>query len=175
MGWLVVGAKVFPGAMQARLHGGNARSQGLGYFGVAAALLHEGHQGAILGTKLGERVAQGVQFLAIDGARLLGNVFMLGSKGKKNAAQLLPAQMIDAGVARKAEQPRFELGGGLKAMEGANHFDEYLLRYVLHGIAATGHGVDKSRDAPLVGDDKIALGDLFAVLGAPDQVDQRGR
>ena len=116
MFWLVMLSQLLAGTMQARLYGGNAGFEGLGDLGVAAALLHEGEQRAVLGTELGKGVAEGVELLAVDRAVGLGHVLVLRRERQEDPAQLLPPQVVDARVAGQPEEPGFELGGGLKAV-----------------------------------------------------------
>jgi hypothetical protein len=175
MVWLIVFPKMFASTMQAGFYRCNARAKGLGDFGVAAAFLDEGEQDAILRPELGEGVAEGVELLGADGAGRLGDVLMLGREREKDPAEFLPAEVVDAGVAREAEEPGLELFRRLKPGEGADHFDENLLRDVLHGVAAPDDGVDESGHPVLVRDDEFALGVGFAALGAADKVDQLGR
>ena len=70
-------AKVFTGAVEASFHRRDARRERLRDFRVTAAFLHEREEGAILRTKLLQRVPQRVKFLAADRARRLGDVFVL--------------------------------------------------------------------------------------------------
>ena len=98
-------AEVFPGAVEPGFHGRDAGGKSFGDFRVAAAFLHEGEQRAILRTELGECVAEGIEFLGIDGARRLRNVLMLVAEGHENAAKFLAAELVNAGVAGEAEEP----------------------------------------------------------------------
>ena len=172
---LVVFTEVLPGAMQPGFHCRNAGGKDFGNLGVTAALLDEGEERAILGPQLRESVAQGVEFLGVDGAGRLGDVFVFGAKGEKNATQLLPAELIDAGVPSESKEPRFKLGGRLEAFKGTNHFYEHLLGEVFDVIRATGHGIDKPGHAMLIIDDELMLGGLIALLSPADQISQRGR
>ena len=97
---------------------------------------------------------------------------MFVAKREKNAAQFLAAELIDAGVAREAEQPRLELRGRLQPIQRADHLDKNLLRQVLDVIAAISHGVDKAGDPVLIRNDKLALRALLAFLGAADERSQ---
>src|SRR5208283_2691840 len=60
---LVVLSKLFACAVEARLHGSDARAEALGDLGVAASLLHQREERAVLGPELGERVAERVELL----------------------------------------------------------------------------------------------------------------
>jgi hypothetical protein len=168
-------AKVFARAMEASFHRGDAGLEGLGNFGVAAAFLHEGEERAVLRPELGERVAEGVEFLGVDRAGRLGDVFVFVTKRQENAAEFLAAELIDAGVAREAEEPRLKLRRRLQTVEGADHLDEDLLRQIFDVIAASGHGVNEARDAMLVGDNELTLGVFVALLSPANKVGQCGR
>ncbi len=168
-------AKVFPRPMEASFDGGDARVERLRDLGVAAAFLDEGEQGAVLRAKLGERVAERVEFLGVDRAGRLGDVLVFLAKREKNAAEFLAAELVDAGVAREAEEPRLELRRGLQTVERADHLDKDLLRQILHVIAASGHGVNEACDPVLVGNNELPLGPLVALLSPADKVGQRGR
>jgi len=168
-------AQVFARAVEASLHGRDAGLEGFGDFGVAAALLDEREERAVLGTELREGVAERVEFLGIHRPGRLGDVFVLVAERQENAAQLLAAELVDAGVAREPEEPRLELRGRLQAVEGADHFDEDLLRQILHVIAAAGHGVNEAGHPVLVADNKLPLGDFVALLSPADKVGQCGR
>lgn len=125
-------AKLLAGTMEARLDGCNAGFERFRNFGMTAPLLHKGKKRAILRSELGNGIAKGIQFLRVNGAQRFRHILMLGRERKKYPAQLLPAQMVDAGVAGQAEKPGFKLRGGLKAVYGADHFDENLLGKILH-------------------------------------------
>ena len=75
-------AKLFAGTMEAGLHGRDACPEGLGDLGVAAALLDEREERAVLGAELGEGVAEGVELLGVHGARGLGDVLVLRGEGR---------------------------------------------------------------------------------------------
>jgi hypothetical protein len=166
---------MFARTVKASFHRGNTGGQYFSYFGMAAAFLNEGQQSPVLRAKLGERVTEGIELLGIDRAAGLGNVFVLIPEREENPPQLLATQLVDAGVAREPEKPRLELRRRLQAIQGADHFDEDLLREVLDVIASSGHGVDKSRDAMLVGDNELPLGEFVALLSPPHKVSQRSR
>ena len=168
-------AKMFARPMEASFHCGHAGLERLGDFGVTAAFLDEREERAILRAKLGERVTQRVEFLGADGTGGFGNIFVFVAERQKNAAQLLAAELIDAGVAREAEEPRFELRRRLQPVESPDHFDEDLLRQILHVIASSSHGVNETGDPMLVSDDELPLGVFFALLSPADKVGQRGR
>ena len=168
-------AKMLTRTVEASFHRDDAGLEGFGNFSVAAPLLHEGEQGAIMRAELRKGVTEGVEFLEIHGAGRLGDVFVLVAKGQKDAAELLAAELVDAGVAGEPEEPRLELGRGLEPVEGADHFDEDLLRQVLHIIAAAGHGENEAGHAVLVGDNELPLGGFVALLSPADKVGQCGR
>jgi hypothetical protein len=113
---LIVLAKLLAGTMEARLHGCNAGFERFCNLSMTAPLLHKGKKHAILGSELGNGIAEGVQFLRVDGAQGLGHILVLGREWKKDPAQLLPAQVVNARVAGQAEKPGFKLRGGLKAV-----------------------------------------------------------
>ncbi len=142
---------------------------------MTAALLDEGEQGAVLRPQLRQRVPQRIELLGIDRARRLGNVFVFVPKWQKDAPELLPPELIDAGVTREPEEPRLELRRRLESVERADHFYEYLLRQVFDVIAPAGHGVNESGDPMLVTDDELSLGAFIALLSSADQIHQRGR
>lgn len=142
---------------------------------MAAPFLHQGEQSAVLRPQLGERVAQGIEFLRVHGARRFGDVFVLLAKREENPAQLLTPQLVNAGVAREPEEPRFELRGSLQANQRANHLDENLLGQVLDVVTSSSHGVNKTGHPTLVADNELMLGDLVALLSPADQVSQRRR
>jgi hypothetical protein len=100
---------------------------------------------------------------------------VLGGEREKNPPKLLAAQMVDARVPGKAEEPRFELGWSLKAVDGADHLNEDKLREVVNGVAPAGHGVNEAGNTTLVADDEIPLGVLLAALGTAHKLHQRGR
>lgn len=162
-------------AMKASFHRCDTGGKYFRYFGMAAAFLHEGQQRPVLRTQLRERVPEGIEFFRIYCAGRFGDIFVLIPKRQENAPQLLPAELIDARVARQPEKPRFELRRGLQAIQGPDHLDEHLLRQVFDVIAASGHGVNKSRDPVLVSDNELPLGVFIALLGSPHEVGQRSR
>lgn len=168
-------AKVLTRPVKASLHRCDAGVESLGNFGVAAAFLDEGKQRAILGPELGERVAERIELLGIHRSGRFGDVFVLLAERQENAAQLLAAELVDARVARQAKEPRFELRGRLQAVERPHHFDEDLLREILHVIAPSGHGVNEAGDPVLVTDNELSLGSFVALLSPADEVGQRGR
>ncbi len=133
-------AKMLARAVEASFHRDDTGLESFGDFRVAAPLLHQREECAIMRAELGECVAKGVEFLEVHGAGRLGDVFVLFAKRQENAAQFLAAELVDARVAREAKEPGLELGGCLQPVEGADHFDEDLLRQILHVIAAAGHG-----------------------------------
>jgi len=172
---LVVFAQVLPGAVKAGLHRRDSGAEGDGDFSVAAAFLHEGEEGAVLRAELIEGMAEGIEFLGTDGTRRLGHVFVLGGERREDPAKFLPAEVIDAGVAREPEKPRLKLLRFLQACDSPDQFDKDELRDVLDRIAATDDGVDESGDAVLVGHDELALGVRIAALHAADKVDRGSR
>jgi hypothetical protein len=168
-------AKVFARAVEASFHCGNAGIEGLGNFGVTAAFLHEGEERAVLRAELGERVAEGIELLGVDGAGGLGNIFVLVAEREEDPAQLLAAQLVDAGVAGEAEEPGLKLRRRLQTIQRADHLDEDLLGQILDVIAASGHGVNETGDTVLISDNELALGVFVALLSPADEVGQCGR
>jgi len=168
-------AKMFAGPVKASFHGSHTGAKGHGDFSVTAAFLDQREERAVLRADLGQRVPQRIEFLGVDGARRLRDVFVFRAKREKDPAQLLPAEVIDAGVAREPEEPRLELRRSLQAVERADHLDENLLGQVLDGVAAIDHGIHESSHAVLVADNELALGPLVTALSAADELDQLGR
>ena len=168
-------AKMLAGAVEASFHRDDTGLERFGNFGVAAALLHQGEERAFVRAGLVECVAQGVKFLEGDGAGRLGDVFVLLAKRQEDAAEFLAPELVDAGVAREPEEPGLELRRRLQPVEGADHFDEDLLREILHIIAAASHGVNEAGNAVLVSDNELPLGGFVALLSPADKVGQRGR
>lgn len=167
--------KVFARAVEASFHGGDAGGESLGDFRVAPALLHEGEQRAVLGAELGEGMAQRVELLGVHGTRGLGNIFVLVAKREENPAEFLAAELVDAGVAREAKEPRLELRRRLQAVEGADHLDKNLLCEILDVVAASGDGVNETRDPVLIRDDELMHRGFVAPLGPANGVGQSGR
>jgi hypothetical protein len=172
---LVMFAKVFARPVKASLHCGDAGRKDFGDFGMAAALLDQREQGAILRPELAERMAEGIELLGVNRAGRFRDILMFLSEGQKDPTQLLAPQLIDAGVPREPEQPRLELRRGLQPVERPDHLDEDLLGQVLHVIAAAGHGVNEACDPVLVADNELPLGSFVALLGSANEVSQRGR
>jgi hypothetical protein len=172
---LVVLAKLFSGPVQTGFHRGHAGIQRLGDFGMAAAFLNQGQEGAIVGPQLVQGVAEGVELLGIDGAGRLGHILVFRGKGKEDPPQLLAAEMVDAGVAGQPEQPGLELSGSLQPLQGPDHLDKNELGQILDRIAATRNGINKARDPVLVANDEIVLRPFLSPLGAADKFDQFGR
>ena len=77
---MVVLTELLSGAVQSRLHGCDAGTESLCDLGVAAPLLDEGEEGAVLGPELGEGVAEGVELLGVHGALGLGDVLVLRAR-----------------------------------------------------------------------------------------------
>jgi len=100
---LVVLTKMFTCAVQSSLHCGHGDAQGLGNLPMAAPLLDEGEQGAVLGPELGKRVPEGVEFLCVDSTLGLCNVLMLRTEGKEDPPELLPAEVVYARVPGQAK------------------------------------------------------------------------
>ena len=142
---------------------------------MAAAFLDKGEQSAVLGAELIKRVAQSVELLRADCAGGFGDVFVLGCERRKNPAEFLTTEVIDAGVAREAKQPRFKLRGRLQAIDRTNHFDEDELGDVFNGVAAADNRVNKTGHAVLVSHDELALSIRFAALCAENKFDRRCR
>jgi hypothetical protein len=168
-------AKVFARAVKASFHCGDTGGKYVSNLGMAAALLDQRQQGAVLRAELGQRVAESVEFLGVHGTRRFRNVFVFLAERLENAPQLLAAELVDAGIAREAEKPRFELRGSLEPVDRPDHFDEDLLREVLDIIAPIRHGVNKSSHPVLVADNELALGCFLALLSPTNEVGQRSR
>lgn len=168
-------AKVLARAVEASFHRGDTGVESFSDLGVAAAFLHQRQQSPILRPELSERMTQRVELLGVHGARRLGNIFVLFAKRQKNPAELLAAQLIDARVSRQTKKPRLELRGRLQAINGANHFDEDLLREILDVITSTGHGVYETGDPMLIADDELSLSGFVALLSPSHKIGQRGR
>jgi hypothetical protein len=168
-------AQMLARAVEASFHRDDTGLKGFGDFGVAAAFLHQGEECAVMRAELGEGVAEGVEFLEAHGAGRLGDVFVFVAKRQENAAEFLAAELVDAGVAREAEEPRLELRRCLQPVEGTDHLDEDLLGQILHVIAAAGHGENEAGHAVLVSDNELPLGGFVALLSPADKVGQRGR
>ena len=172
---LVVFAKMFPRTVEASFHRGDAGVESFRYFGMAAAFLNQCEKSSILRPQLSQRVPQRVQLLRINRTGRLRNILMLFAEGQENPAQLLPTQLIDAGVTREAEQPRFELGGSLKTIDGSNHLDEHLLRQVFDVITSSGHSINEAGHTVLVTDNELTLSGFVALLSLPHKIGQRSR
>jgi hypothetical protein len=168
-------AKVFTSAMKASLHRGDSGIEGLGDFRVTAALLHQSEQSPVLGPELLKRMPERIEFLGIDRAGRLGDIFVLFTERQKDAAQLLPAKLVDAGVTREPEEPRLKLRRSLQAVDRAHHLDEDLLREIFDVIAPVGHGENETRNTMLVGNNDLPLGVFVALLSPANKVGQRGR
>ena len=167
--------EMFASAMQAGFYRGHTGAEGLGNFGVGAAFLDESQQDPVLGAKLGKGVTEGIEFLGTHRPRGFRDILVLRRKGEKDAAEFLPAKVIDAGIAGEAEEPRLELLGRLEANEGADHLDKDELRQILHRIAPANDRIHESSHTVLIRDDEVALGIGLAALCATDEVDQLGR
>lgn len=96
-------AQVLAGAMQPSLYRRDAGGENVGDFGMAAAFLNQGEQGAILGAELVERVAQGIEFLGINRARGLRDILVLDPERQKDPAEFLATELINAGIAGETE------------------------------------------------------------------------
>lgn len=167
--------KMFSCPMQTSFHGGNTGGKNFGNLGVTPAFLDEREKRAILGPQLREGMAQGIEFLGVDGAGRLGDIFVLRSEGQENAAEFLATELINAGVAGQPEKPGLELRGGLEPIECADHLDEHLLCKIFDIVTAPGHGVDEAGDPVLITDNELPLGGFVALLSAPHKIDQRSR
>ena len=122
-----------------------------------------------------KRVTQGIELFRADRAGGFGDVFVLGCERRENPAEFLTTEVIDAGVAREAKQPRFKLRGRLQAIDRANHFDKNELGDVFDGVAAADDRVNKTGHAVLVSHDELALSIRFAALCAENKIDRRCR
>ena len=98
-------AKVLARAVEASFHRGNTGIENFGNLGMATPFLDERKQRAVLRPQLRQRMPQRVELFGIHRSRRFGNVLMLLAEGQENPPQLLPAQLIDAGIAREPEQP----------------------------------------------------------------------
>jgi hypothetical protein len=172
---LIMLAEMFARTVEASFHRGDTGGKNFGDFGVTAALLDQREQRAVLRAKLRERMTQRIEFLGIDRAGRLGNIFVLLAEGEKNAPQFLTPQLVDARVACQPEKPRFELRRRLQTIQGADHLDKNLLREVFDVITSARHSINKAGDAMLVGNNELPLSDLVALLGPPYKVSQRIR
>ncbi len=168
-------AEVFPGTVQPGFHGRDTGGQNFGDFCVAPAFLDQREQRAILRAELGERMPEGIKFLGVDGSRRLGDVFMLDPERQKNPAEFLAAELINAGVAGEAKEPRLKLCRCLEVNECTDHLDEHLLGKIFDIIAPAGHRIHKASHPVLVADNKLPLGVFFAFLGSADEVHQGRR
>jgi hypothetical protein len=172
---LIVFSEVFSCPVQSRFYGGDTGTKRDGDFRMTPAFLHESEEGAVLRAKLVERVAEGVEFLGADGPGRFRDIFVLRAERCKNPTQFLAAEMVDAGVARQAEEPRLELRRGLKAVERPDHFDENELGDILDGVAPSHDGIDKPSHAVLISNDELPLSGRLTALRAADKFDRKGR
>lgn len=163
---------MFTRTVQASLHRGNTGGKSFGNFSMTAAFLHQGEERPILRPELGERMAQGIEFLRIDCTGWLRNVFVLLSKREKDAAEFLAAQLVDAGVPREPKEPRLELRGLMQTVDRASHLDENLLGKIFDVITAGSHSIDEASDAMLVVDNKLTQRDFVASLRPTNKVRQ---
>lgn len=162
-------------AVKASFHRCDTRIENFGDFRMAAAFLDQRQQCAILRPELREGMAEGIQLLRIHRTRRLGDVFMLFPKGEKDAPQLLPAELVDAGIARQTEEPGLKLRRRLETVQSADHLDKYLLGQVFDIIAPARHGIDEASHPMLVTDNELPLGDFVAFLSPAHEVGQCGR
>ena len=142
---------------------------------MAPAFLDEGEQSAVLGAELSQRVAQGVELLGANRTGRFRDVFVLGGEGRKNPAEFLATEVIDAGIACEAKEPRFKLRRRVQTIDRAHHFDEDELRDIFDGVAAADDRVNKTGHTVLVSHDELALSIRFAALGAENKFDRRCR
>lgn len=168
-------AEVFARAVEPSLHGSHTGRQNLGNLCMAPAFLNEREKRPILGTKLGQGVTQSVQFLRVDGPRRLRNIFVLFAERQKDTPQLLPAQLVNAGVTRQSEEPRLELCGRLQTIQSTDHLNKNLLGQVLNIVTAARHGVYKSGNSMLIGDNELPLSAFVAFLSPANEVHQHRR
>lgn len=172
---LIKFTEAFPGPVQAGFDHGDTGTRNFRHFHLTAAFFRQGEQGAVLGTELSQGMPQRIEFLRVHRAGRLGDILVLGAKGQENAPQFLPAELVDAGIARQPEKPGLELRGFLQSVDRPDHFDENLLRQVFHIIAPRCHGVDKPRHPMLVVDNDLPERDFVALLRSADKIRQRGR
>jgi hypothetical protein len=168
-------SKVFASPMKAGFYGGDAGAESDGNFGMTAAFLDEGKEGAVLRAELGKSMAEGVEFLRIDRASRLRDVFVLRGERREDPTQFLAAEMVNAGVTREAKEPRLELRGRLQTIERSNHFDENELSDILDRVTSSDDGIDKPSHAVLISHDELALGVGLTALRAADKFDRKGR
>lgn len=168
-------AKMLTRTVKASFHRCDTRIENFSDFRMTAALLDQSQQRTILGAELRERVPKGIQLLRVDRARGLRDVFVLFAKGEKDAPQLLPAELVDAGIARQAEQPGLKLRRRLQTIDRSDHLDKHLLGQVFDIIAPAGHSIDEASHAVLVTDNELPLGGFVAPLSSAHQVGQCGR
>lgn len=168
-------AKMLTRTVKASFHRSDTRIENFSDLRMTAALLDQRQQRTILGPELGERVPKGIQLLRVHGAWRLGNIFVLLAKGKKDATQLLPTELVDAGVSRQAKQPGLKLRRRLQTIDGSDHLDKHLLGQVFDIIAPARHSIDEASHAVLVTDNELPLGCFVALLSSTHQVSQCGR
>ncbi len=155
--------------MQSCFNRHHAGAGGFGHLQLAAPFLRQRKQCAIFWRQLLQRVLQCIEFLGTHRTRRLRDIFVLLAKRRENPAQLLPPQVIDAGVARQPKQPGLELRRLVQTPQRPNHFDENQLGKILDRIAPPGNRINKPRDASLVTDNERPLGGFFALLGPPNK------
>jgi hypothetical protein len=168
-------SKVFSGTVEAGLHGRHARAQSDCDLRMTAPFLHEGEQSSVLRPKLGERMAQSVEFFGPDRALGFRDVLVFRRKRREDASKFLAAEVIDAGVSREPEKPGLKLGRRLEPRQREDHLDKDKLSNVLDGITAADDRIDKPGNPVLVSHDKLALGVGLAALGASNEIDRRSR
>ncbi|MEO7411764.1 MAG: hypothetical protein ABIZ81_00280 [Opitutaceae bacterium] len=163
---------MFARTVQASLHRSNTGGKSFGNFGVTSPFLDQCEQSPVLRAELGQGVAQGVEFLRIDGARRLRDVLVLLTEGQENSTQFLTAELVDAGVPGEPEEPRLELRGFMKAVDRTRHLDEHLLAKIFNVVTAGGHSIDEASDAMLVVDNELTERDFVAPLRPTNKVRQ---
>lgn len=165
-------AEMFTRTVQASLHRGNTGGKSFGNLGMAAAFLNEGEQSAILRAELGKGVAERIELLGVDRAGGFRDVFVLLTERQENATEFLAAQLVDAGIAREPEEPRFKLRGLMQTVDRTGHLDENLLGKIFDVVTAGSHGIHEAGDAMLVVDNKLTQRDFVASLRPTNKVRQ---
>lgn len=168
-------AKMLTRTVKASFHRSDTRIENFGDLRMAAALLDQRQQRTILRPELREGVPEGIQLLRIHRARRLRDVFVLFAKREKDPPQLLPPELVDAGIARQTEEPGLKLRRRLQTIDRSDHLDKHLLGQVFDIIAPARHSIDEASHAVLVTDNELPLGGFVALLSSAHQVGQCGR
>jgi hypothetical protein len=166
-------AELFASAVKTSLESDYADASGVSHFLLASAFLRKGDECPVFGFEFGQCVTEGVELFAIDRGRGFGDfeVFLLFERGKQTLPTLT-TKVVDAGIARHAEEPGFKLGRLIETWEGAYHFNEDNLGKIFDSITSSRDGINKPRNAMLISDDEGALRVLAALLRLTDKVRQ---